>query len=788
MQSVMTDVSQADGGDCSLVVIPGDAYAAPVATDIGATATNTLSSTCDIFRLLPVDAGELQSRWRVYMFKYFDVDAPLRGPGSEKKLRFAWSGLVNLAWHPLRLCQYVYEEAKHRGIFDQMPHLRVQDLRFWDMWSLKHTLEIRTDETFYADDADLEKYQEKLVPSVGLGLTYGDVIGFQMNMPESKDDPATPEEKRKRSLDSYLSWVQDSISMIEIVPKPGTSMSNTAASASSVVPPQLSHAHASGSFVTSTGKRKLGESDAAKPALGPNVNASAQLQTIILEDIGKSTKLDNVRRQLKSRIPGLEDVDTLVLYEERPASAGIDVYNTADGDDLVPAEKPISLPRMVEKPVIHFIKPLPKRKYGNYNNDYGRKKGNEDDGESWKPLRKLYYEILPFKQTLLVYHGGSYVEIVASYRDSTGKALKNSKPFKVLIEQTGRIEDVAVKILEQMRARAATLPSPTVKPGQLNPLAFRFYEVSDAGSRVKRVFHSEEVIQDSLMQEATAYQYDSRYGHSYYAQPPINQPRRDLWRPLGLDEGGKPYLYFEIKDPDEFKDMSANSPVMPVKSFKPADGAAGGWVDGDLLAASRTINSDADATGGGSSQGEMLSPIASRQKAFRKIRTDLISGIEAELTYTVSIVHFSFPSLYGEERVFFDSPILMDISVADTVESVRRRVKRRLGIGDNEFLNWRIAELDRLQAPVRTYYLEIHRGDATVESRLGEQIMNIDEECDCLICYLIRSRANDVVDSSRVSSRNFIPTLGFEHLRRRGNRNYAVKTSWGRNKELKIKR
>ena len=129
----------------------------------------------------------------------------------------------------------------------------------------------------------------------------------------------------------------------------------------------------------------------------------------------------------------------------------------------------------------------------------------------------------------------------------------------------------------------------------------------------------------------------------------------------------------------------------------------------------------------------------------------------------------------------------MDISVADTVESVRQRVKLRMGIGDNEFDNWRIAELDR-HPNKKTVYLEAHRGDPTVENRYSESIVTIDG-IDSLICYLTRDRGGDLaVDSSSACSKTLIPTLGFEHLRRRGNRSYVGKTSWGRNKELKIKR
>ena len=172
-----------------------------------------------------------------------------------------------------------------------------------------------------------------------------------------------------------------------------------------------------------------------------------------MNDIARSSNLDAIRRQLKRYLPGLNDIDTLAIYEEKfEVGSGY----AAETDSLVPAKQPISLPRMLKKSVYSFIKPLPLQKYGNYN--YSHKKDDEDADDSWKPLRRLYYEILPYKQTLLVYHGGTYVEIVASHRDRTGKAVKGSKPFKVLVEQTGRIEEIAKQILKQLGDKAAQKP------------------------------------------------------------------------------------------------------------------------------------------------------------------------------------------------------------------------------------------------------------------------------------------------------------------------------------------
>ena len=83
---------------------------------------------------------------------------------------------------------------------------------------------------------------------------------------------------------------------------------------------------------------------------------------------------------------------TLALYEEGPIG-GSGIYHTTDGDALVPAEKPISLQRMLRKSIFDFIKPLATPKtYANYNLNHSRKKSDEDDADSWKPLRKLYYE------------------------------------------------------------------------------------------------------------------------------------------------------------------------------------------------------------------------------------------------------------------------------------------------------------------------------------------------------------------------------------------------------------
>ena len=74
------------------------------------------------------------------------------------------------------------------------------------------------------------------------------------------------------------------------------------------------------------------------------------------------------------------------------------------------------------------------------------------------------------------------------------------------------------------------------------------------------------------------------------------------------------------------------------------------------------------------------------------------------------------------------------------------------------------------------------------EASKGYDSVHIDE-IDSLICYLLRGKMDQLaVASNDVNSMTFIPTLAFEHVRRRGNRSYSRQSVWGKNKELKIKR
>ena len=108
-----------------------------------------------------------RQNWRLYVFKFFDVDAPLLGPGSEKKLRNAWTGLVDVTWHPYQLCQYIFEQAKVEGFWKMILHLGYM-IFFWDIFFLQNTAEIHCDKSFYTNDATLANYDSKAVPSPGL--------------------------------------------------------------------------------------------------------------------------------------------------------------------------------------------------------------------------------------------------------------------------------------------------------------------------------------------------------------------------------------------------------------------------------------------------------------------------------------------------------------------------------------------------------------------------------------------------------------------------------------------
>ena len=143
--------------------------------------------------------------------------------------------------------------------------------------------------------------------------------------------------------------------MVEFVPKPGVSGSNNSAPTPSVSPLAIDK---------TAGKRKLSQREIEDQAQSEGLrNAPAELPIIRMNDIARSSNLDAIRRQLKRYLPGLNDIDTLAIYEEKfEVGSGY----AAETDSLVPLDSPYRCV-YAEKIKYSFIKPLPLQKYGNYN-------------------------------------------------------------------------------------------------------------------------------------------------------------------------------------------------------------------------------------------------------------------------------------------------------------------------------------------------------------------------------------------------------------------------------------
>ena len=82
--------------------------------------------------------------------------------------------------------------------------------------------------------------------------------------------------------------------------------------------------------------------------------------------------------------------------------------------------------------------------------------------------------------------------------------------------------------------------------------------------------------------------YSNNYDHLQ-----TKQLKRNLWRPLGLNEDGKPNLYFEIMEPFMADDKVPKDEQVSRQVSNP-NGSAGDWVDDAMVAAS-CLDRDADA-------------------------------------------------------------------------------------------------------------------------------------------------------------------------------------------------
>lgn len=147
-------------------------------------------------------------------------------------------------------------------------------------------------------------------------------------------------------------------------------------------------------------------------------------------------------------------------------------------------------------------------------------------------------------------------------------------------------------------------------------------------------------------------------------------------------------------------------------------------------------------------------------------------------TFLVSIVRFFLTSGndYNHQSLkpsFYGEPIILELTIESTVESVRKKVQSCLGLGDGEFDNYRIARVHHDQETFK--HLENFRGELATKDVKNPYPYN-DGLCwiyiakdDSLLGYLIReSDKTKCASSGQQQSHHNVLTLGFENLKRRG--------------------
>ena len=155
---------------------------------------------------------------------------------------------------------------------------------------------------------------------------------------------------------------------------------------------------------------------------------------------------------------------------------------------------------------------------------------------------------------------------------------------------------------------------------------------------------------------------------------------------------------------------------------------------------------------------------------------------------------------------FHGDPILIEITIDDTPETVRNIVQKRWGITDGEMDNLRLSQIRPTGGRYSRIYLEEFRGDfskkkgAKGEEKLPYPYRDENDKWvfigkdDCLVSYLIRTACGDrghydsCQPSDRHASFNNVLNLSFEHLKRRGKTKSSGGYSRWATRELTIKK
>tara|TARA_B110000211_G_C13920258_1_gene482406 strand:- start:16 stop:840 length:825 start_codon:yes stop_codon:yes gene_type:complete len=186
---------------------------------------------------------------------------------------------------------------------------------------------------------------------------------------------------------------------------------------------------------------------------------------------------------------------------------------------------------------------------------------------------------------------------------------------------------------------------------------------------------------------------------------------------------------------------------------------------------------------------------------FNQLSPDNRRPVTPDGKWFVSINNYSLTNKLT--HIFHGDPILIEITIHDTPDTVRNIVQKRWGITDGEMDNLRLSQIN----PYNTItYLEEFRGDLSKKKgEKGEEKLPypyhddnhrwifIDPE-DCLVSYLIRTACGNCVryetcpTSDRHQSFNNVLNLSFEHLKRRGKTKSSSGYSRWATRELTIKK
>ena len=798
-----------------------------------------------------------EERTKLFHFKFFNPDS-----NKDDALMYVWSGLIDIQWSPADLYHYVSLVAQRKNIVN---NLKSKNIMLWDPWKPSSVSYINMTDPRLNVQLDTPTDTQEPGPALG----QGDTIVFQL-IPEALENHElseiveiedwrgySSEEKQFYTENLFKYFIENEMKSISVRFTPTqyetsqlpVEIRNNARLLIQMEDNEISddnneeQEEEEDDSTSRKRKRENGSITATSPISsgGNSSNVGSRTSSpssneekmesrmlslccpeITLDDINIESPLSLIKAKLFEQLKCVDNINLIDLHEEEGTTRKDDNYNPNP---------------------IH---------YSTYNNttlkehiSYDNENENENENENQminknyqqkpinyrdKNVRKIWYTIRHHPINQLVYHGGNKVEIQIVGKNSiNGKIFpflnrNTNKYFRCVIDQGSTMAMLGVEIKKWINNELNILKNDDSI--QENDIAFqhllqctnyevsnyRFYQCNGGnGGIIRRIFGLDEIISNSLMLRVPPVEQScfQTTGHLNLYLDQNHQRKYEVNKPLIEDENGQPMLCVEFTDDDDIDvkavDTSSTSSSTTTKS-ETSSQSVGPLPNPQLRLSTLKPPSATTAAALPSDQERIL-----LDQKFKKI-TDANKAVLCNnkyVKYLVSIVNFSLTSDVYPKMDFHGDPILIEINILDTVESIRKTVQKRWNVSDGEMDNVRLAIISgNFNDTNQKTYLEAYRGDLSkrigegkgeAKDHSGNYPYNDDgnrwvfiDDVDSLLCFLLRKSSKApyacVTPSDCQLSQHNVLTLGFEHLKRRGKtKNTGIYNRWA-SRELKIKK